>query len=112
MLRGSAGTIYRVLVKSLPAPPPTHPINQQGDPPTALDQSWIATANNGFANASCADTTTPFQWCQTVVSTTDPGAFHLSTHEDGHARLVSCSGWLSHPVPSGFGSARHVPLAP
>jgi hypothetical protein len=75
VLQDSAGTMYRVAVKNLPAPPPTHPINQQGDPPIALDASWVAKAGNAFANVACADTTTPFAWCATVVPTIDPGAF-------------------------------------
>ena len=75
VLQDSGGTIYRVAVKNLPAPPPTHPINQQGDPPTALDSSWAAKAGNAFANVACADTTTPFAWCTSVIPTIDPGAF-------------------------------------
>jgi hypothetical protein len=86
ILQDSAGTLYKVLVKNLPAPPPTHPLNQQGDPPTAIDASWVAKVGEAYANVSCADTATPFQWCAGLVPSTDPGSFpprtaiyHIST---------------------------------
>ena len=40
VLEDSNKALYKVRVKKLPQPPPTHPINKEGKPPTAIDNSW------------------------------------------------------------------------
>ena len=37
VLEDSNKALYKVNVKKLPQPPPTHPINEEGEPPTAND---------------------------------------------------------------------------
>jgi hypothetical protein len=63
VLQDSNGALYKVLVKKLPQPPPTHPVNEEGDPPTANDDSWTKKDGHQYANVVCFDAETSFEWC-------------------------------------------------
>jgi hypothetical protein len=63
VLQDSNKALYKVLVKKLPQPPPTHPINKEGKPPTAIDNSWDKKVGDDFVNVGCFDTETSFEWC-------------------------------------------------
>jgi len=69
VLQDSDGTLYKVLVARLPAPPPTHPIDEEGDPPTEADANWAEKKGEGggYVNASCFDTETPFDFCSNLI---------------------------------------------
>jgi hypothetical protein len=63
VLQDSNKALYKVLVKKLPQPPPTHPINKEGKAPTAIDPSWDKKVGDDFVNVGCFDTETSFEWC-------------------------------------------------
>ena len=63
VLEDSNKALYKVKVKKLPQPPPTHPINKEGDAPTAIDDSWVKKAGDDFVNVGCFGTETSFKWC-------------------------------------------------
>ena len=68
VLQDSNGALYKVLVKRLPQPPPTHPINQEGEPPTDNDNGWTQKEKDGsFTNVACFDTKTSFEWCGNLI---------------------------------------------
>ena len=68
VLQDSNKALYKVRVKKLPQPPPTHPINKEGEPPTANDNSWTAKSGDDFVNVGCFDTETSFEWCQNLIA--------------------------------------------
>jgi hypothetical protein len=72
VLEDSNKALYKVLVKRLPQPPPTHPINKEGEPPTANDKGWTAKSGDGFLNVECADRETSFEWCGQLQPNFDP----------------------------------------
>ena len=63
VLEDSNKALYKVRVKKLPQPPPTHPINKEGKPPTAIDNSWDKKVGDDFVNVGCFGTETSFEWC-------------------------------------------------
>jgi hypothetical protein len=67
VLQDSNNVLYKVNVKRLPQPPPTHPINMEGDPPTAEDNGWTAKSGDDFVNVACFDTETSFEWCRNLI---------------------------------------------
>ena len=67
VLEDSNGERYKVLVKRLPEPPPTHPLSQEGEPPTDDDHGWNAKSGDDFVNVACFDTETSFEWCGNLI---------------------------------------------
>jgi hypothetical protein len=67
VLQDSNNVLYKVNVERLPQPPPTHPINQEGEPPTANDNGWTAKSGDDFVNVACLDTETSFEWCRNLI---------------------------------------------
>src|SRR5262245_12244177 len=63
VLEDSNKAVYKVRVKKLTQPPPTTPINKEGEPPTAIDNSWDKKVGDDFVNVGCFDTETSFEWC-------------------------------------------------
>jgi hypothetical protein len=84
VLQDSNKALYKVLVKKLPQPPPTHPINKEGEPPTANDNGWKAKSGDGFLNVGCYGTETSFVWCKGVQPAAEPpgkipAVYHVNT---------------------------------
>lgn len=68
VLQDSAGSLYKVRVKRLPKPPPTHPLNEEGEPPTGNDEAWTQKEKDGgFTNVACFGTETSFEWCGNLI---------------------------------------------
>ena len=64
VLQDSNGALYKARVERLPEPPPTHPLNEVGDPPTAIDNLWNQKKEDGsYTNVKCFDNETSFDWC-------------------------------------------------
>src|SRR5262249_53712662 len=88
ILQDSNNTLYKVLVKRLPQPPPSHPVNEEGDPPTGNDEGWTKREKDGtYVNASCFDRETNFQWCVGIIpsrifeETTQRSVYHVNTSQ-------------------------------
>jgi hypothetical protein len=87
VLEDSKGQRYKVLVKRLPEPPPTHPLNEEGEPPTGNDNGWTAKSGDDFVNVSCFDTETSFEWCGNLNANrvfdeaTQRSVYHVNTSE-------------------------------
>ena len=67
VLQDSNDKLYKVLVERLPQPPPTHPINVEGEPPTAEDNGWTEKDEQGFKTVKCFDAETDIGWCTRLI---------------------------------------------
>jgi hypothetical protein len=89
VLQDSNGALYKARVERLPQPPPTHPLNEVGDPPTAIDNLWNQKKEDGsYTNVKCFDNETSFDWCgglqaYSAIERTRKGAertvYHVNT---------------------------------
>src|SRR5262249_35126580 len=88
ILQDSNNPLYKSLVKKPPQPPPSHPVNEEGDPPTGNDEGCTKREKDGtYVNASCFDQETNFQWCvgiipsRTFEEATQRSVYHVNTSQ-------------------------------
>lgn len=98
VLQDSNGALYKARVERLPEPPPTHPLNEVGDPPTAIDNLWNQKKEDGsYTNVKCFDNETSFDWCgglqaYSAIERTRKGALRTVYHVNTRPPEVSKPG--------------------